>query len=445
MIQDSVYRVSELREIEASAGSAPLMERAGRAAAEVAREMLGGRGSRVLILAGPGNNGGDAFVVARWLKSWFFDVCVLFQGDPARLGRDAAAAIEAYGAAGSSARHEWPERCEFGLIVDGLFGIGLARSIDGVYAQWIARANSSGVPILALDVPSGLDADTGVAHAPTIRAAATATFIALKPGLLTADGPDHCGDISVHALELDVTSLTPPRGERLAWRSLSRALPQALTRAKRNVHKGSFGTLAIVGGNDGMVGAAMLAGRAAVHLGAGKVWVGLAASHRPSLDALQPELMLRDADAVLDDHPSALVIGPGMGGDDRAQSLLSKSLRLDIPLVIDADALTLVAGDSALAAAIASRGAPTAMTPHPGEAARLAATSAAGIQNDRLGAALNLAEHFRAEVVVKGCGSVIASPDGSFAINASGSAALASGGTGDVLAGMLKASPCRTR
>ena len=286
-------------------------------------------------------------------------------------------------------------------------------------------------------LPSGLNADTGVAYAPTIRAHATATFIALKPGLLTADGPDQCGAISVHrlGLELDVKS----SGCRLDWNSLAAVLPEPLLRTQRNVHKGTFGTLGIVGGNDGMVGAAILAGRAAVHLGAGKVWVGLAASQRPAVDWVQPELMLRQARDVLSSKPDALVVGPGLGTNANARELLAQALALACPLALDADALNLIAGDAALGAAMAKRSAPTAITPHPAEAARLVGTTTAAVQSDRLQAALDLAARFKASVVLKGAGSVIAHSDGSWAINASGNAALASGGTGDVLAGMLGA------
>jgi ADP-dependent NAD(P)H-hydrate dehydratase / NAD(P)H-hydrate epimerase len=436
---DPVYRVAELRALEAGAAGQPLMERAGLAAAGVARELLAGRQASVLVLAGPGNNGGDAFVVARWLKSWFFDVVLAFRGDVARLSADAASAHRSWLTAGGTTILEWPDRSEFGLIVDGLFGIGLTRAVDGVYANWISRANDAGVPILALDVPSGLDADTGVAHTPTIRACATATFIALKPGMLTADGPDHCGAIGVHTLELDVQALAPARGERVVWQSLHRELPQPLLRARKNVHKGTFGMLAIVGGGDGMVGAAILAGRAALHLGAGKVWVGLAASVPPALDWAQPELMLRAADRVLDDRPDALVIGPGLGTGESSLSLLRHALTLAIPTVIDADALNLLAADADLVATVAARRAPTAVTPHPAEAARLSGTTTESIQGDRLSAALALATKLNAAVVLKGAGSVLAFPDQSWAINISGNQGLASGGTGDVLAGMLGA------
>src|SRR5450631_3673138 len=438
MAPDAILRVTEVRAVEARAHGAPLMERAGLAAAEVARRMLAVDSTRVLVLAGPGNNGGDALVVARWLKAWFFDVEVAFCGDADSLGPDAAAAHQAWHDAGGRTVREWPEG-RFGLIIDGLFGIGLTRAIDGIAAQWIARANASALPLLALDIPSGLDADTGVARSPTVRASATATFIALKPGLLTGDGPDHCGTISVHGLELDAQHLGDARGSMLAWATQRTALPEVLQRTLHNVHKGSFGTLAIVGGGDGMVGAAILAGRAALHLGAGKVWVGLCASSPPAVDWVQPELMLRHVRAVLEAAPDAIVIGPGLGTGEDAPGWVAQAIQLPLPLLIDADALNLIARDPALASAVAARVAPTVVTPHPAEAARLAATTVATIQGDRVGAALALSAAMNAAVVLKGAGSVVAYPDGHYAINSSGNAALASAGTGDVLSGMIGA------
>jgi hydroxyethylthiazole kinase-like uncharacterized protein yjeF len=434
---DPIGRVADVRASERAAAGAPLMERAGLAAAGVARDLLAGRAPRVLVLAGPGNNGGDALVVARWLKSWFFDVTVAFHGDAGQLSADAAVAHRAWRDTGGALGSDYPDDGAWGLIVDGLFGIGLTRPVAGAAAQWIERANASGARILALDIPSGLNADTGVAYRPTIRAHATATFIALKPGLLTADGPDCCGTISVHALGLDAAASAP--GRRLQWQALASDLPEPLRRAQHNVHKGSFGTLGIVGGNDGMVGAAVLAARAALHLGVGKIWVGLATTAPPAVDWTQPELMLRRASDVLDAAPSALGIGPGLGTDERARALLARALALPIPLVLDADALNLLATDAELVRAVAARTHATALTPHPAEGARLLATTTAAVQDDRLSAALALAAKFRAGVVLKGAGSVLAFADGAWAINSSGNAGLASGGTGDVLTGMLSA------
>ena len=439
MGSDPIYRVADIRAIEARMAGQPLMERAGLAAAGVARDMLAGRRSRVLVLAGPGNNGGDAFVAARHLASWFFDVVVCAREGADRLSPEAATALAAWRACGGTIAPDWTADRDFGLIVDGLFGIGLRRAIDNGYARWIDQANASRIPVLALDVPSGVDADTGVAQASVVRASATATFIALKPGLLTLDGPDHCGAISVHPLDADPGEMAPSAGRRIDWTALSAEVPEVLRRARHNVHKGTFGTLGVVGGSAGLTGAALLAARAALFLGAGKVFVGFAATAPPAVDWQHLELMLRGADDVLERAVDALVIGPGLGSGDRARALLDTALRLATPLVIDADALGLIAADAALAAAVAKRTAPTALTPHPGEAARLAGVSTAAIQSDRLQAALALAHRLHAAVVLKGAGSVLAFADGRWAINSSGNPGLASGGTGDVLAGMLGA------
>ncbi|MEP7181287.1 MAG: NAD(P)H-hydrate dehydratase [Betaproteobacteria bacterium] len=434
-----ILRTADLRAVETAAKGAPLMERAGLAAAEVARTMAGDRGGAVLVLAGPGNNGGDAFVVARHLRVWFFDVAVVFGCDAGKLPADAAAAHQAFTRAGGTTVGDIPPGWHGTLVVDGLFGIGLARGLSADYAALVVRANALGAPILALDVPTGLDAETGAAHGDAIRAAATATFIALKPGLLTGDGVDLCGGISVHPLGIDAAALASAPGRRLDWPALAAALPDVLRRRQRNVHKGTFGTLGVVGGADGMVGAPLLSGRAAQNAGAGKVWVGFAATAHPAVDWGQPELMLRSADVVIDAGPDALVCGPGLGAGEPAVHLTSRAIAAEVPLVLDADALNVVAADPALVAAVAARTAPTLATPHPAEAARLLRMTTVAVEADRLGAALALAKRLNAAVVLKGAGSVLAYPDGTWDINASGNPGLASAGTGDVLAGFAGA------
>jgi len=434
-----VYRTADLRVVEAAGSSAPLMERAGAAGAEVAQALAGERGGTVLILAGPGNNGGDAFVVARLLRKRFHDVAVVFRAEPARLPADAAAAHRAFIAAGGSTIAEMPARWTGPLIVDGLFGIGLKRALATDYAALVEAANASGAPILGLDVPSGLDADTGARTGPCIRAHATATFIALKPGLITGDGVDLAGEVSVHDLGLDAEAIAPAPGHRLDWVALAAELPAVLARRERNVHKGTFGTLGIVGGAHGMIGAPILAARAASRQGAGKVLIGFTSPDPPAVDWSAPELMLRSARTVLDASVDALVAGPGIGADALAADVVGRVLPLRVPLVLDADALNLIALHTPLRAALQSRAAPTVLTPHPAEAARLLGSDTASVQRNRLGAAQALAQDLRAHVVVKGAGSVLAHPDGTWDINASGNCALASAGSGDVLAGLIGA------
>jgi len=433
-----VYRVAELRNVEARHAGEPLMERAGAAAAGVARGMAGERAGPIVVLAGPGNNGGDGFVVARRLREAFFDVHVVFRGDAERLPADAGAAYRSLVAAGGTIRTD-PPASQPALVVDGLFGIGLARPLAPEVAALVTWANACAAPILALDIPTGLHADTGIATAPAIRATATATFIALKPGLLTAEGCDFCGEISVHPLEIDPDADVPATGRALDWDTLSAALPEVFARRVRAVHKGTFGTLGIVGGATGMIGAPLLAGRAALRAGAGKVWVGFAAADPPAVDFGAPELMLRDAEVVLDAAASAYVAGCGLGTEARAHDLLARALAKPVPIVLDADALTLLGADPALRAAARAREAATIVTPHPAEAARLLGKDVAAVQHDRLGAALAIAQQLHAHVVLKGAGSVLAHPGGTFAVNRSGNPALATAGTGDVLAGLVGA------
>jgi ADP-dependent NAD(P)H-hydrate dehydratase / NAD(P)H-hydrate epimerase len=437
-----VYRTEELRRIESlaqSSAEAPrLMEGAGLAAAELARELMADNRKSVLVLAGPGNNGGDALVVARHLKQWWHRVHLVFTGERARLPVDAAAALDAWEAAGGETLADLAgvplERC--GLIVDGLFGIGLERSLSGRYAQLVAGVSASGVRALALDIASGLHADSGRVLGCAVRAEHTITFIALKPGLLTLDGPDHCGELHVRDLGVDPEALLAPAGRTIGSASVS----EVLQRRPRNSHKGTFGNVGIVGGAAGMTGAALLAARAALKLGAGRVYVGLLAPDAPSVDPSQPELMLRQAADVLGmDALSCLVLGPGLSQSNDALRCVERALALFTPVVIDADALNLIGAHAHLQDLCNGRRNATVITPHPAEAARMSGVSTAEIQDDRVGAALQLARRYRAVTVLKGVGTVVAMPDGHYNINTSGNPGLASAGMGDVLSGVVGA------
>jgi hydroxyethylthiazole kinase-like uncharacterized protein yjeF len=435
-----IYLTAEVRDFEAAAAAAPsppqLMEKAGLAAAEIARDVSGGTGKPVLVLAGPGNNGGDAFVLARHLRQWYFKVSVVFAGDESRLSADASRALRAWRAAGGSIVEVLPKAQDWGLVVDGIFGIGLEREVTGRHAEWIAAINGVGVPILAIDVPSGLHSDTGRVMGCAVRASHTVTFIALKPGLLTLDGPDHCGDIHLRALELDAQKLRPGRGFLIGHEVLDGVLQPRV----RNSHKGDYGSVGIIGGDHGMVGAALLAARAALKLGTGRVYIGTLVRNELLVDAQQPELMIRSADEVLKlGHLSCLAIGPGLGQTPDAAFYLGVALESPLPLVLDADALNLVAAGTRLAETLRARSAPSLLTPHPAEAARLLGTSIREVQNDRVGAAIRLADTFDSLVVLKGAGSICAAPKESWHINTSGNPGMASAGMGDVLTGMIAA------
>jgi hydroxyethylthiazole kinase-like uncharacterized protein yjeF len=437
-----VYRTDEVRRIESlaqsSAGAPRLMERAGLAAAELARELIADSRKPVLVLAGPGNNGGDAFVVARHLKQWWHRVHLVFTGERARLPADAAAAFDAWEAAGGETQADLSgirlESCA--LIVDGLFGIGLERSLSGRYAQLVAAVNGCDIRALALDIASGLHADSGRVLGCAVRAEHTITFIALKPGLLTLDGPDHCGELHVRDLGVDPEGVLAPEGRTIGSASVSEVFPPR----PRNSHKGTFGNVGIVGGASGMTGAVLLGARAALKLGAGRVYVGFLAPDGPGVDPSQPELMLRQAADVLGmEALSCLVLGPGLSQTPEAMRCVEQALALDVPAVIDADALSLIGAQTHLQRLCKNRGAATVITPHPAEAARMSGGSTADIQDDRVGAALQLAQRYRAVAILKGVGTVVAMPDRHYNINTSGNPGLASAGMGDVLSGVLGA------
>lgn len=423
-----LLRAAELRTLEKLHASVdpPLMERAGRAAARFVREHFGP--GRVLVCAGPGNNGGDGLVMARELARAGVPVSILFTADPSRLPADAAAAYRSCRGTRADFCREVPPGT-FSLVVDALFGIGLTRPIEGAYVKLIARINAFAGPVLALDIPSGLDGDTGQVLGGAVRATHTLSFIGAKPGLYTLDGPDHCGEVSIASLDLALDGIPGALLSTADFRA-------GLVPRRRNSHKGSHGSLAVIGGAAGMSGAALLAARAGLQLGAGRVFAGLL---QPlAIDPVQPELMLRSpADAL--SNATAIVVGPGMGDSTTATELIRRIASADFPTLLDADALNQLATHPVLAARVRHRHAPTLITPHPAEAARLLGIATDDIQANRVSAALQLAQRFNAHVALKGCGTVVAFPDGRWRINATGNPGLASAGSGDVLAGMAGA------
>jgi hydroxyethylthiazole kinase-like uncharacterized protein yjeF len=440
-MEQPLYTVAQVRAIEeaAYAGLAPgtLMRRAGRAAADLALELLEGRRERpVLVLAGPGNNGGDALELAANLAEAGVDATVLHLPGRREASLDTAAAYERARAGSVGWIDMLPPGADWALVVDGLFGIGLARPLEGEARELVEGVNALRCPVLALDVPSGLDADTGAVVGPdgvAVRATHTITFLGDKPGLHTGDGRDYAGEVRVDMLGVDGARL-PRAAARLGGVGL---FAGHLGARRHNTHKGSFGDVAIVGGAHGMAGAPVLAARAALYAGAGRVFVA-ALDQPPGYDSTQPEIMFRLAGEFEFDRRT-LVIGPGMGGSANAMRLLAKALDGDSPLVVDADALNLIGASPDLQARLAQRKAPAVLTPHPLEGARLLGMSTAVVQADRPEAAREMALRTNAVVVLKGSGSVIARPDGEVVLNPTGNAGLATGGSGDVLAGICGA------
>lgn len=321
------------------------------------------------------------------------------------------------------------------LAIDALLGIGASRAPDATLAECIGRLNHLPCPVLAVDLPSGLHADTGrPLGSSAVHAQHTLALLRLKPGLFTASGRDYAGSVWLDELSTDVTPHAPA-----AWLSGNDVvLPTARAHAQ---HKGSFGDVAIVGGASGMGGAALLAARAAHAAGAGRVYVDLLGAGALMIDPLRPELMFRNDGGKSPEATLATsTVVCGCGGGDAVRAPLPRLLSAACRLVLDADALNAIAGDSTLQdllRARASRGRPTVLTPHPLEAARLLGSDTAQVQADRLAAARVLAERFACVVVLKGSGSITAAPGLAPWINSTGSAALASAGTGDVLAGWL--------
>ncbi|WDD93897.1 NAD(P)H-hydrate dehydratase [Burkholderia sp. FERM BP-3421] len=443
--------VAELRAIEAWADAAlpphALMQRAGDAAAHWLAARVGDDPRPVWFAAGPGNNGGDALIAAAQLQRLGIDteVCMPVEVRPADARWALACARDAGVALGATPPASFDA---YGWLVDGLFGIGLARPLDGGFAalaeRLAARARRDG-RVLALDTPSGLDSDTGmrVGDGPAVAATHTLSLIAAKPGLYMGEGRDLAGLIEVASLGLDAPAAPATRLNAPAL--FADALP---ARAFAS-HKGSYGSVAIVGGDTGMAGAPILAARAALYAGAGKVHVGFVGAGAPAYDPPHPELMLHPADALPTAALSALAIGCGLGTGVHGAAALRAALALDLPLLLDADALNLIAADADLAATLVARGEAgeadgathraAILTPHPLEAARLLGVDTATVQRDRIAAARALARRFGAVVVLKGAGTVICAPDGETTINPTGSAALATGGTGDVLGGLIAA------
>jgi NAD(P)H-hydrate epimerase len=410
---------------------------------------------RVAIVCGKGGNGGDGFVVARWLRRRGVRPVVLLAARPEDIAGDAAAKLTALRGAGvrpvviEDVAQAAAPIAEAHVVVDALLGTGARGAPGGLTADLIERINAGGRPVVALDIPSGLPADGGAPAGPAVRAAATFTFAGLKLGLVQPPGLDFAGRVTV--VPIGIPDAEVARGIRV-W-LVERADVAALFPPRpRAAHKGTYGHLLIVGGSLGKTGAAALAARAAMRTGAGLVTVATAASQRPVVAGLVVESMTeplaetavgtvalaaRERVLELAGPRDAVALGPGLGLDADAQELARHLARaLDRPLVLDADALTAIAGRLVL---LRSAPAPRCLTPHPAEMARLMGASVADVQRDRVAAARAVATEHGVHVALKGATTVVAVPDGRVFLNPTGNPGMASGGTGDVLTGMIGA------
>jgi len=437
---------------------AALMERAGARAAEVARLLLRERGGRrVVILAGKGNNGGDGFVAARHLagdatlRVLLVAPAAEIRGEPAThllALRDQHVSVVEAGALSTETLDR--TLLEADLLVDAIFGTGFRGPAEGLPASVIEAANRSGRPILAVDVPSGAEAGTGGVSAPCIRAVATVTMGLPKLGLVQYPAAAYAGRLFVADIGFPAALIEDaPIQTSLA---LAAWVDRTLPRRSPDSHKGGFGRVLVVAGARGFTGAAVLAARGAIRAGAGLVTVGIPTSLAAMLPASLPEAMThplpetpegtlseRAGEAILEFAAgvSAVAIGPGLTTNPEVVTLVRRLLpRLDHPVVVDADGLNALAGEAARLRDVPG---PVIITPHPGEMARLSGGSVAEVQRDRVAAARGAASTFGVIVVLKGARTVVASPDGHARIIPTGNAAMATGGMGDVLTGVVAA------
>ena len=437
-LPENLYRAAEVRELDRTAIEAldipgyVLMRRAGRAVFEWARERWP-RAGRWLVVAGPGNNGGDGYVVARLAHQAGLDVRVVQAGDPQRLRGDAARARSDYLVLGGRETAWDGQRLpEVDLLVDALLGTGLERPLSGSFLALVRAINAHPAPVLAVDIPSGLHADTGAVLGDAVQAKGTLSFIGLKQGLFTGQAPDYTGPVRFDDLGVppETYDAVAPGARLLRWRRCRGLAPRP-----RTAHKGHFGHVLVVGGDLGLAGAARLASEAALRTGAGLVSLATREAHAPAIAAARPEVMARGVerpeglDALLE-RATVLAVGPGFGRGPWGRALFRRLLEVDLPMVLDADGLNLLAE--------APRGrSDWVLTPHPGEAARLLGTTSEVVQQDRFAAAEELAQRYGGVVVLKGAGTVVAGDGAIPAVCAGGNPGMASGGMGDVLTGLV--------
>ncbi len=409
-----------------------LMRRAGQAVLD-ALQLHYADAKSVLVLCGAGNNAGDGYVVARLAQAKGFDVRVVSMIDPERLKGDARQAWQHWQECGETARYKDAVIADADVIVDALLGTGLTRDVEDDWKKIIMTLNHTGIPVIAVDIPSGLDADTGAMSCTAVTASQTVTFIGLKKGMFTASGKACCGEISFNDLGLpeDAYATVEPDAELLCHAS-----QWSLPARRHDIHKGSNGHVLIIGGNYGMPGAVVLAARATLRSGAGLVSVVTRPEHIDAVAAACPECMVHgsrngEVRQGLLDKADYIAIGCGLGQDAWAQRLLYIALDSTIPMVVDADALNLMAARDYLGLTEEC-----IITPHPGEASRCLNSVKREIQHDRFQTARLLKQKCSAHVVLKGSGTII-QQDGPPRVCAFGNPAMATAGMGDVLTGMV--------
>jgi NAD(P)H-hydrate epimerase len=446
-----LYRAEQVRALDRAAielfniPGIQLMENAGAAAFKALRQRWP-RAHHIAVFCGAGNNGGDGFVIARLAQEHGLTVTVYLLADASRLKGDARLAFEKLQLTPVSIRQFGAKvdgPCD--VLVDALLGTGLAGEVKDQWKAAIDAMNhikaTAACPIVAVDIPSGLHADTGSVLGTAVHADLTITFIGVKQGLLTGKGPEYCGELLFDDLGVDakVYDHVKCSARRITQDDVSGLLP----RRKRCAHKGDFGHVLIIGGNKGMAGAARMAAEAASRGGAGLVSVATRPEHVAAIAGARPEIMCHGVDGAMQLKPllssaTCIAIGPGLGQDSWARALLGMALETAKPLVMDADALNLLAHEPLVRSN-------WVITPHPGEAGRLLQTQVSHIQQDRFAAVSALQARFGGVAVLKGCGTLVCDDKGGFALCDAGNPGMAAGGMGDVLTGLVAACIAQTK
>ncbi|MGI1679153.1 MAG: NAD(P)H-hydrate dehydratase [Cellvibrionaceae bacterium] len=410
----------------------------------------------ITVFCGAGNNAGDGYIVAGLAAQKKISVSIVFLSDPKKLSGDAHRAF-CFARDANVPMFTFDEKRDIsqGVIVDALFGIGLSRIVEGSYLAAIQKINNSGIAIIAVDVPSGLSADTGAVLGDCVNADVTATFIGRKRGLYTGDAPAKVGEIVFDALidepiyQAVIEKVLASQTVLIEKIDFNEAVLRLSPRQK-NAHKGNYGHTLVVGGDNGMGGAVLMAAEAAARTGSGLVSVATRPDHVVPLLTRRPEIMVSAVESSDDMLPllskaSVIVIGPGLGQSEWSKQLLKMSMMSGLPMVIDADGLNLIAELSKKENVYSDQ---WVLTPHPGEAARLLSTVVADIEIDRFKAITLLQEKYGGVVVLKGAGSLIASSvefntesmsgtAPSINVNETGNPGMATGGMGDVLSGVI--------
>lgn len=432
---ESVRAIDQVAINDAGIGGYALMTRAAEAAlAEAQARFPDAR--RWQVICGGGNNGGDGYVLARLAAATGIGVSVLTLAAADSLQGDAATAYQDFAAEGGAAgTFAGSLDTEAELLVDAVLGSGLERDLEGPFAEVVDAINQHPAPVLALDIPSGLNADSGRVMGVAVQADLTVTFVGLKSGLFLNEGPDYVGDLCFAGL--DIPAACRSQEQAVLQRIDDDTIRTLLAPRKRDAHKGDFGHVLIVGGGPGMSGAVRLCGEAALRTGAGLVSVATHPSHHAMIASGRPELMCQAVESADDLAPllaraTVIAIGPGLGTGEWSQSMFAAVMQSDLPLVVDADALNLLRQSDV-------RQPGWILTPHPGEAARLLECTTGEVQGDRRGALAKIAARYGGTVVLKGSGSLVTAAAGPSWLCTAGNPGMAAPGMGDVLTGIIAA------